>query len=76
MQPREATFVKKSSFSPLLISLGKKKKNEECLGRERRFPPASSWPVEMLKSQVGSSQGEALPGFTPLNLRDVSSSRR
>lgn len=30
----------------------------------------------MLTSQVGSSQGEALPGFTPLNLRDVSLSRR
>lgn len=46
------------------------------LGREQRFPQASSWPVEMLTSQVGSSQGEALPGFTPLNLRDVSLSRR
>lgn len=68
-QSHEVTSAKKNSFSPPLIPIREKKKNEPCLGRKQKFPQASP-KVETLKSLVGSHQGEALPGFIPLNLHD------
>ena len=64
VQLHEVTSAEKNSFSPPLIPIRKKKKNEPCLGRKQRFPQASA-KVETLKSLVGSHQAEALPGFTP-----------
>lgn len=63
-QSHDVTSAEKNSFSPPFIPI-RKKKNEPCLGRKRRFPRASP-KVETLKSLVGSHQDEALPGFTPI----------